>query len=106
MPIYQAIDAGLLGGSATTTSTVVVNDGTQDYTVTINNVWDDPGDVTYETTSDIDNILCTLTANADGIAPATIKSVDFSAALSVAAQRDAHRLGRGAGRAEDRRTTT
>jgi hypothetical protein len=90
VPIYKAIDAGLLGGSATTTTTVVVNDGTQDYTVAINNVWDDPGDVTYETTNDIDNILDTLTANADGIAPATIKSVDFSAALS--AQRNETRI--------------
>jgi len=90
VPIYKAIDAGLLGGSATTTTTVVVNDGTQDYTVAINNVWDDPGDVTYETTNDIDNILYTLTANADGIAPATIKSVNFSAALS--AQRNEARI--------------
>jgi hypothetical protein len=90
VPIYKAIDAGLLGGSATSTTTVVVNDGTQDYTVAINNVWDDPGDVTYETTNDIDNILYTLTANADGIAPATIKSVNFSADLS--AQRNEARI--------------
>ncbi len=90
VPIYKAIDASLLGGSAATTTTVVVNDGTQDHTVTINNVWDDPGDVTYETTGDIDNILGTLTANTDGIAPATIKSVVFSAALS--AQRNETRI--------------
>ena len=90
VPIYRAIDAGLLGGSATTTSTVVVNDGTSDYTVTINNVWDDPYDVTWETTNDIDAMLYTLTQNADGIAPATIKSVDFSTLLS--AQRNEARI--------------
>jgi hypothetical protein len=82
VPIYKVIDAALLAGSATTTSTVVVNDGTQDYTVTINNLWDDPADVTYEATNDIDNILYTLTNNADGIAPVTVKSVDFAANLS------------------------
>jgi hypothetical protein len=90
VPIYKAIDAGQLGGSATTTSTVVVNDGTSDYTVTINNVWDNPYDVTWDVTSDIDNMLYTLTQNADGIAPATIKSVDFSTDLS--AQRNRVRI--------------
>ena len=74
VPIYEVIDAGLLSGSATTTSTVVVNDGTKDYTVTIDNVWDDPYDVTWDTTNDIDNMMYTLAQNADGIAPATIKS--------------------------------
>ena len=83
VPIYEALDAGQLAGSATTTSTVVVNDGTKDYTVTINNVWDDPSDVSYEVTGDIDNMLSTLTANSDGVAPATITSVAFSAALSA-----------------------
>ena len=83
VPIYEALDAGQLAGSASTASAVVVNDGTKDYTVTINNVWDDSADVTYETTGDIDNMLSTLTANSDGIAPAIIKSVDFSVSLSV-----------------------
>ena len=90
VPIYKAIDAGQLGGSATTTSTVVVNDGTKDYTVTIKNVWDDPYDVTYETTNDIDNMLYTLTEDSDGIAPATIKSVEFQTDLS--AQRNEARI--------------
>ena len=83
VPIYKAIDAGQLAGSASTTSTVVVNDGTKDYTVTIDNVWDDPYDVSWETTNDLDTILYTLTQNADGVAPATIKSVDFSTDLST-----------------------
>jgi hypothetical protein len=83
VPIYKAIDAGGLGGSASTTTTVVVNDGTTDYPVTINNLWDDPVDVTYLTTDDIDNMLTTLTENPDGVAPATIKSVDFSVDLST-----------------------
>jgi hypothetical protein len=83
VPIYKAIDAGQLGGSATTTSTVVVNDGTRDYTVTIDNVWDDAYDVTWDTTNDIDTMLYTLTEDADGIAPATIKSVDFATELSA-----------------------
>jgi hypothetical protein len=83
VPIYEAIDAAQLSGSATTTSTVVVNDGTRDYTVTIDNIWDDPYDVTYETTNDIDNMLYTLTENADGIAPVTVKSVGFHTTLSA-----------------------
>ncbi len=81
--IYKAIDAGQLSGSATTTSTVVVNDGTKDYTVTINNIWDDQYDVTYDATGDLDNMLYTLTANPDGIAPVTVKSVDLQTTLSA-----------------------
>ena len=32
-PIYQVVDAAYLAGSMETTTTVVVNDGTKDYTV-------------------------------------------------------------------------
>ena len=90
VPIDKAIDAGVLAGSAATTTTVVVNDGATDYTLTINNLWDDPSDVTHETTTDLDTILSTLTANTDGIAPVSVKSVDFSADLS--AQRNEARI--------------
>ena len=90
VPIYKAIDAGYLSGSASTSTTVVVNDGTQDYPVTINNLWDDQDDVTYYTTGDLDNMLLTLTENVDGIAPATIKSVDFH--VDFSANRNAARI--------------
>jgi hypothetical protein len=83
VPIYKAIDASLLGGSAATTTTVVVSDGARDYTVTVDNLWDDAADVTYPATGDLDNILYTLTADSDGIAPVTVKSVDFTADFSA-----------------------
>ena len=81
--VSKAIDAWAFVGSAKTTSTVVVNDGTKDYTVVRSNLWDDPYDVSYLSTGDLDTILMTLTANPDGIAPATIKSVNFQGTYSA-----------------------
>jgi hypothetical protein len=81
--VSKAIDAWSLAGSARTVSTVVVSDGTQDYTVVRSNLWDDSYDVSYLSTGDLDTILMTLTANPDGIAPATIKSVDFQGTYSA-----------------------
>ncbi len=80
--VYKVLDASAFVGSAKTVSTVVVNDGTQDYTVVRSNLWDDPYDVSYLSTGDLDTILMTLTANPDGIAPATIKSVSFQGTYS------------------------
>ena len=84
VPIYRASDAVFLAGSATTTTTVVVSDGTRSYTVTRTNLWDDGFDVQYAATVDVQNILQTLTANPDGIAPATVKSVDLQTTADTA----------------------
>jgi hypothetical protein len=83
-PVEKALDAMVFAGSATTTSTVVVSDGALDYTLTLNNRWDDTPDVSMEVADDLNNALLTLNANADGTAPATIKSVDFTADFSSA----------------------
>jgi hypothetical protein len=81
-PIYQAVDAGYLAGSMETTTTVVVNDGAADYTVTRTNLWDDGWDVLWWPTSEPDMITSMLTANDNGLAPAHIVSVDFEAAIA------------------------
>ncbi len=81
--VYKVLDAWTFAGSARTISTVVVSDGTRDYTITRTNLWDDPYDVSWLSTWDLDTILATLTANPDGIAPATIKSVDFQGTYSA-----------------------
>lgn len=82
--VTRASDAASLPGSATTTTTVVVSDGARAYTVTRDNLWDDPWDVQYVAVSDIEAILRTLTENPDGIAPATVRSVDLQATASTA----------------------
>ena len=91
VPAYKALDVATFPGSATTTTTVVVNAGSQDLTLTRTNLWDasssstgSSGDVIYAASTDVANILETLAANTDGIAPATIKSVDFQASFSKA----------------------
>jgi hypothetical protein len=84
VPVYRAGDVTKLPGSATTVSTVKVTDGTNHYTVKVTNIWDDPTDVLYETAQDVSTALSTLEANPDGIAPATIESVDLQATVSSA----------------------
>jgi len=83
-PIYEAVDAYTLAGSMETTTTVVVNDGAKDYTVTRTNLWDDGWDVLWWPTSEPDMITSMLTANDNGLAPAHIVSVDFEAAIAPA----------------------
>ncbi len=77
VPILKASRLASMPGSAVTTTTVVVSDGTHTYTVTRRNLWDDAWDVQYVATMDVATILSTLTADPDGIAPATIRSVDL-----------------------------
>jgi hypothetical protein len=82
VPVYKAIDAFALAGSAETTTTVVVSDGAQDYTLTRHNLYDSRSDVTYAAVDDMFMILTMLTDDPDGVAPATIKSVDFDGAFT------------------------
>ena len=90
VPIQKATDAYSFPGSAATTSTVVVSDGTKDYTVTRDDLWDSGQDVGYVASSDLSMMLNKLTANSQGVAPAQVKSVDFSA--TVTAQRKTARI--------------
>jgi hypothetical protein len=84
IPMQRATNQGSFAGSAATSATVVLSDGTQTYTVTHANLWDDPFDVTSLATGDLDTMLSMLTANADGVAPVMVESVDFTSDLSFA----------------------
>jgi len=82
VPIYKAGDISLMAGGAQTTTVVKVSDGTNQYTVTRTNIWDNAYDVTYDATADVWNILSALEENAQGVASATIVSVDYQATVS------------------------
>jgi hypothetical protein len=84
VPVYRASDAAALPGSATTVTTVKATDGTTHFTVRIANLWDDAADVQFATTQDVFTVLSTLEANPDGIAHATIESVDLQATVGTA----------------------
>jgi hypothetical protein len=84
VPAYKAADRAYMPGSAETTTTVVVSDGSQEYTVQRVNLWDDPWDVIWTMSGDVWSTLDTLAANPYGIAHADIVSVDFEATLSAA----------------------
>jgi hypothetical protein len=77
VPILKASGLAGMPGSATTTTTVVVSDGVDTYTVVRRNLWDDAYDVQYDAIGDVGDILSTLTADPYGIAPATVRSVDL-----------------------------
>ena len=82
IPAYKAADRAYMPGSARTTTTVVVSDGSTQYTVQRDNVWDDGYDVLWMMSDDVLTIMDTLTADPYGIAHPTIISVDSQAALS------------------------
>jgi hypothetical protein len=84
VPVYSASDVSMLPGSATTVTTVKVTDGTNQYTVRVRNLWDDATDVQFDTAQDVSTIVAALDANPDGIAPATIESVDLQATVTSA----------------------
>lgn len=79
VPLYRAAGAASLVGSATTRTTIVVADASDEktYTVVRENLWDDAWDVLFAATGDVQNMLQAVTANPYGIAPAHIRSVDL-----------------------------
>ena len=81
--MLKATRQDYLVGSASTTTEVVVSDGSRPITtLKLDNLWDDSYDVISSATGDLDVVLDALTPNHDGIAAATIKSVAFTADLS------------------------
>jgi hypothetical protein len=90
VPAQKVTDVTSMAGSATTTSTVIVSDGSKTYTVTRDDLWDSSQDVGYTAASDLTMMLYKLTANTQGIAPAQIQSVDFK--TTVTAQRKTARI--------------
>jgi len=81
-PAYRAADRSFMPGSAQTETTVVVSDGSQEYTVHRVNLWDDPYDILWTMSNDVSEILDML-VNGDtyGTAHATILSVDSRATI-------------------------
>jgi hypothetical protein len=76
---YNASDNAMMPGGATTTTTVIVEDAAgHRYTVVRSNTWDDPMDVLGLLSSDAATMLGTLVADPDGVAPATVVSVDMT----------------------------
>lgn len=86
-PIYEAADAETMPGSARTTLTVGVTDGTTSYVVERSNIFDDSGDVLGQPGFDVYSVLETLLANPMGTAAATVTSVDLTTEITEARAR-------------------
>lgn len=80
--LWEACDAYSLPGSVETTTTLDVSDDTGTYTVTIDNFWSDPYDITYQPVDDLFGALYTLGDDPDGNIHARLESVDFDATVS------------------------
>jgi hypothetical protein len=85
--LYHALDSDPLLGSATTTTTVVVSDGTQDYTFTRDNIWDNSADESWwgladAAASDVTTIMGNVLSDPYNVRDVEVKSVDVSAAFS------------------------
>ena len=85
--LYHALNSDPLAGSATTTTTVVVSDGADDYTITRDNLWDNNGDDSYSgladaASGDVTTILAKVLADPYGVRNVEIKSVDVTAAFA------------------------
>ncbi len=84
--VYKVTDALTYPGHATMDTTMVVNDlsnaGAALPPITLDNVYDDSYDVGGYAGMDAADMLDTLLSNPDGVAPASVKSVNFSADLT------------------------
>ena len=80
---YNASDNAMMAGSATTKTTVVVEDAAgRSYTVVRSNTWDDTIDVLGYLPMDAATMLAALVSDPDGVAPATVVSVDMTGQAS------------------------
>lgn len=81
---YKLFDQMTIPGSANTTATVVVSDGTHEYTVRIVGLYDSPYDIVYAMTEDTDYAINALVAVAsDGLETPHIVSVDLEASVTA-----------------------
>lgn len=79
----RVYDSYYIKGSAITTTTVVVNDGSNTYTITRKNVFDSDYDITYSAINDVDEIVTSLqTVGANGVAHPRILSVSLETEFS------------------------
>ncbi len=86
--LYHGLDGDPLVGSATTTTTVVVGDGVQDYTFTRDNTWDNDVNQTWRglaeaAASDVTTILGHVLDDPYDVRDVTVKSVDVVAGFSA-----------------------
>ena len=80
---YNASDNAMMAGSGATKTTVVVEDAAgHSYTVVRSNTWDDSFDVLGYLSSDAAAMLVALISDPDGVAPATVVSVDMTGQAS------------------------
>ena len=82
--LYHALDSDPLVGSATTTTTVVVSDGKDDYTITRDNVWDNNGDDSWQgladaAAGDVTTIMGEVLDDPYGVRDVEVMSVDVTA---------------------------
>jgi hypothetical protein len=83
---YKAINAWAVPGSAVTTTTIVVTDGTDTYRIVRPNIWDDPYDIGWVSTVDVSTMMYSLQSlNAPDLTRAHIVSVGTT--TSAVAQR-------------------
>ena len=87
--LYHALNSDPLAGSATTTTTVVIGDGTGDYTITRDNLWDNNGDDTGSgladaAAGDVATIMAEVLHDPYGVRDVRVKSVDVTAAFASA----------------------
>ena len=85
--LYHALNSDPLAGSATTTTTVVVSDGTDDYTITRDNLWDNNGDSTGSgladaAAGDVATIMAEVLYDPYDVRDVQVKSVDVTAAFA------------------------
>jgi hypothetical protein len=90
--VYRAVDQYSYPGSAETTTTVVVSDGTGTYTVSRDNLWSDPYDIVWMLSWDANDILWMLADDPDGVLAPQVESVDVTTTVSPA-QRSARIAG-------------
>jgi len=81
----RLIDAARFPGSALTKTTVVVNDGTRQYTVTRSNIVDGDSSLAEAVTGDVAEIVSTLQmVSGEGVSHADIVSVNLSSDMTSA----------------------
>ena len=80
----RAIDAAMMSGSAVSTTTVVISDGSNRSTVSRTNLWDDPFDVSSLSVGDLSSALSAMDYLKTQGVDSHIVSVDLQTGLSSA----------------------
>jgi hypothetical protein len=84
----EVTDAWAVPGSAIVTSTIVVSDGTNEYTVQRRNIFDDDFDIAYGVTWDASELIWAFQeVNTNGLAHANIRSVSVESQITSARKR-------------------